>query len=167
MSDLIVGPLRGLAVARRAHRNDHRDRGDQSTRGHCVQLMSVPGVGPLISTAVVAAIGTGEAFDRGRDFGAWLGAGAAVQYRRAIDPGRYLQEGQPIPQNPLHPSCQGAADATAELAKVQLRPVAHQCRAAYAPQQAGHRPCQQTRSDRLERSEQRKAFDTHLQLEAI
>ena len=35
--------------------------------------MSVPGVGPLISTAVVAAIGTGEAFDRGRDFGAWLG----------------------------------------------------------------------------------------------
>ena len=35
--------------------------------------MSVPGVGPLISTAVVAAIGSGEAFDRGRDFGAWLG----------------------------------------------------------------------------------------------
>src|SRR6476620_5384222 len=35
--------------------------------------MSVPGIGPLISTAVVAAIGTGEAFERGRDFGAWLG----------------------------------------------------------------------------------------------
>jgi transposase len=35
--------------------------------------MSVPGIGPLISTALVAAIGTGEAFDRGRDFGAWLG----------------------------------------------------------------------------------------------
>ena len=35
--------------------------------------MSVPGIGPMISTAVVAAIGTGEAFDRGRDFGAWLG----------------------------------------------------------------------------------------------
>jgi transposase len=35
--------------------------------------MSIPGVGPLISTAMVAAIGTGEAFDRGRDFGAWLG----------------------------------------------------------------------------------------------
>jgi transposase len=39
----------------------------------CIRLMSVPGVGPLISTAVVAAIGSGEAFDRGRDFGAWLG----------------------------------------------------------------------------------------------
>lgn len=35
--------------------------------------MSVPGVGPMISTAVVAAIGDGEAFERGRDFGAWLG----------------------------------------------------------------------------------------------
>src|SRR3954452_20959017 len=40
---------------------------------NCCRLMSIPGIGPLISTAVVAAIGTGEAFQRGRDFGAWLG----------------------------------------------------------------------------------------------
>src|SRR6202049_1966047 len=40
---------------------------------NCRRLMSAPGIGPLISTAVVAAIGTGEAFERGRDFGAWLG----------------------------------------------------------------------------------------------
>jgi transposase len=33
----------------------------------------VPGVGPMISTAMVAAVGDGEAFARGRDFGAWLG----------------------------------------------------------------------------------------------
>lgn len=39
----------------------------------CQRLMTVPGIGPLISTALVAAIGTGEAFARGRDFGAWLG----------------------------------------------------------------------------------------------
>src|SRR5215471_12893120 len=39
----------------------------------CRRLMSVPGVDPLISTAVVAAISTGEAFERGRDFAAWLG----------------------------------------------------------------------------------------------
>ena len=43
------------------------------TEANCRRLMSVPGIGPLISTAVVAAIGTGEAFERGRDFGAWLG----------------------------------------------------------------------------------------------
>ena len=39
----------------------------------CQRLTSVPGVGPLISTALVAAIDSGEAFDRGRDLAAWLG----------------------------------------------------------------------------------------------
>ena len=39
----------------------------------CQRLMSVPGIGPLVSTALVAAIGTGETFDRGRDLGARLG----------------------------------------------------------------------------------------------
>ena len=40
------------------------------TEAKCRQLMSIPGVGPLISTAMVAAIGSGEAFERGRDFAA-------------------------------------------------------------------------------------------------
>ena len=40
---------------------------------NCQRLMSVPGIGPIISTAMVAAIGTGDAFGRGRDFGARLG----------------------------------------------------------------------------------------------
>jgi len=39
----------------------------------CERLMSVPGIGPIISSAMVAAIGTGDAFSRGRDFAAWLG----------------------------------------------------------------------------------------------
>jgi transposase len=39
----------------------------------CKRLMTVPGVGPIISTAMVAAIGAGDIFARGRDFGAWLG----------------------------------------------------------------------------------------------
>ena len=37
------------------------------------RLKTVPGIGPIISTATVAAIGKGEAFAKGRDFGAWLG----------------------------------------------------------------------------------------------
>jgi transposase len=41
--------------------------------GDCQRLMTIPSIGPIISTATVAAIGTGEAFERGRDFGAWLG----------------------------------------------------------------------------------------------
>ena len=35
--------------------------------------MTVPGVGAIISSAVVAAIGNGAGFTQGRDFAAWLG----------------------------------------------------------------------------------------------
>ena len=37
------------------------------------RLMAVPGIEPIISSAMVAAIGTGDVFSKGRDFGAWLG----------------------------------------------------------------------------------------------
>ncbi len=39
----------------------------------CERLMSVPGIGPIICSAMVAAIGTGDGFSKGRDFSAWLG----------------------------------------------------------------------------------------------
>ena len=39
----------------------------------CRHLMTIPGIGPIISSAVVAAIGNGTAFACGRDFAAWLG----------------------------------------------------------------------------------------------
>jgi transposase len=37
------------------------------------RLKTIPGIGPIISTATVAAIGNGDVFSKGRDFGAWLG----------------------------------------------------------------------------------------------
>ena len=40
---------------------------------NCKRLQGVPGVGPLTASAVVAAIGNGAAFAKGRDFSAWLG----------------------------------------------------------------------------------------------
>jgi hypothetical protein len=39
----------------------------------CERLMTVPGIGPIVSSAMVAAICTGDVFSKGRDFGAWLG----------------------------------------------------------------------------------------------
>jgi len=39
----------------------------------CERLISVPGIGPIISSAMVAAIGAGDVFSKGRDFAAWLG----------------------------------------------------------------------------------------------
>ena len=35
--------------------------------------MAMPGIGPLIASAMIAAIGDGAAFIKGRDFAAWLG----------------------------------------------------------------------------------------------
>jgi transposase len=39
----------------------------------CTRLQQIPGVGPLVATAVVSAIGNGAAFHKGREFAAWLG----------------------------------------------------------------------------------------------
>jgi transposase len=39
----------------------------------CRRLMAVPGIGPVVASAMVAAIGDGAAFTKARGFGAWLG----------------------------------------------------------------------------------------------
>jgi transposase len=39
----------------------------------CRRLMAIPGVGPLTATAVVASIGNGASFGKGRSFATWLG----------------------------------------------------------------------------------------------
>jgi transposase len=39
----------------------------------CRRVRTVPGVGPIVSTALVAAVGNGTAFRRARDMSAWLG----------------------------------------------------------------------------------------------
>ena len=46
-----------------------RARSDEAAR----RLATIPGIGVLNATALLAAIGTGEAFRRGRDLAAWLG----------------------------------------------------------------------------------------------
>ena len=39
----------------------------------CQRLTAIPGVGPVTATALVAAIGNGSGFRRGRDLAAWVG----------------------------------------------------------------------------------------------
>jgi transposase len=51
------------AVIRRMAREDEA----------CQRLVEVPGVGPVISAAMISAIGNGAAFKKGRGFAAWLG----------------------------------------------------------------------------------------------
>jgi transposase len=44
-----------------------------SSDAACQRLRQIPGIGPLVATAIVAAIGNGAAFHKGREFAAWLG----------------------------------------------------------------------------------------------
>lgn len=39
----------------------------------CRRATTVPGIGPIVSTALIAAVGNARAFGRGRDMAAWLG----------------------------------------------------------------------------------------------
>jgi len=43
------------------------------SRDDCTRLMTIPGIGPLAATAMVAAVGNASQFRRGRDLAAWLG----------------------------------------------------------------------------------------------
>jgi transposase len=71
----VVGELRErlLELDRRITDYDHRieqlAKQNEATR----RLMEVEGVGPITATAIVATIGTGAAFQHGRQFAAWLG----------------------------------------------------------------------------------------------
>jgi transposase len=39
----------------------------------CRRLDAIPGIGPVTATALIAAIGNGAAFRKGREFAAWMG----------------------------------------------------------------------------------------------
>ena len=50
----------------------------------CQRLPTIPGVGPVTATALIAAVGNGSAFGKGRDLSAWMG----------IVPGEYSTGGK-------------------------------------------------------------------------
>ena len=52
--------------------NDELERISAADAG-CTRIRKIPGIGPVVATAIVAAIGNGAAFGKGREFAAWLG----------------------------------------------------------------------------------------------
>ena len=57
-------------------RIDEMDRVIERTAADCEacqRLTTIPGVGPVTATALIAAIGNGAAFRKGRDLAAWIG----------------------------------------------------------------------------------------------
>lgn len=55
-----------------AEMNDEVER-IASSDDACRRLRQIPGIGPLVATAIVASIGNGAAFRKGREVAAWLG----------------------------------------------------------------------------------------------
>ena len=127
------------------------------SEANCERLMSVPGIGPMISTAMVAAVGKGEAFERGRDFAAWLGL-VPRQYSTGGKPilGRISKRGSKYLRTSVHPGGAYHFDAASKLGALQLRTVARASRNPPSSKQARHSSGQQTCPHCLERSAKRE-----------
>lgn len=52
--------------------NEELERFSAADAG-CTRIRKIPGIGPVVATAIVAAIGNGAAFGKEREFAAWLG----------------------------------------------------------------------------------------------
>ena len=119
----------------------------------CERLMSVPGIGPIISSAMVAAIGAGDAFSKGRDFAAWLGLVPKTDLDRGPHhPGQDIQARQSLPARPVRAGGLGRADQAKELGAPRAQALDRGGQEAAAPQRAGDRARQQAGPHRLERS---------------
>lgn len=61
------------------HMDERIDRYDAKIKAisqqneYCILLQSIPGIGPLIATALIAAVGDVSVFKNGREMAAWLG----------------------------------------------------------------------------------------------
>jgi transposase len=78
----LSGPLRTLLAQLQGelkHLQHQIDEADvvifkaASEHEACQRLMAIPGIGPVVATAIIAAIGYGGNFQKGRGFAAWLG----------------------------------------------------------------------------------------------
>jgi transposase len=81
-----------------------------STAVHCRRTMSVPGIGPIISSAMVAAIRTGDVFSKGRADLHWRPNGSRQD----------LQTWQPLSQGVVRAGGLGGSRQTADVGA--LRP---------------------------------------------
>jgi transposase len=72
---LLLAPLK-LELDHLQMRIDEADAVIQKIAGEneaCRRRVAIPGIGPVTATAIIAAIGKGAAFKKGRGFSAWLG----------------------------------------------------------------------------------------------
>ena len=108
----------------------------------CRQLMTVPGIGPLIARAMVAAIGNGAAFAKGRDFAAWLGLvpkQMSTGDRTIL--GRISKRGNSLSTHPVNAGRSRYFAQAGKLGKARFWPVANGRGKPPASQRVGYCPC--------------------------
>ena len=152
LSPRMVGVIEGLAEDwRRLDERIEHLSGEITALAHqdagCKRLVSVPGIGPIISSAMVAAIGTGDAFSKGRDFAAWLGL-----VPKQISTGDRTILGKISKRGNRYLRSVGRADQATELGASRAQALDRGRQGAAAPQRSCDRTCQQTGQDCLERS---------------
>ncbi len=119
----------------------------------CERLMSVPGIGPIISSAMVAAIGSWRSVHQRPRLRRLAGAGPEADIdRRPHDPRQDIQARQSLPARPVRAGGMGCADQAKELGAPWAQALDRGGQEAAAPQRAGDRARQQARPHRLERS---------------
>ena len=126
----------------------------------CRRLRQIPGFGPLVSTATVAAIGNGAAFRRGRDFAAWVG----VVPRQYSTGGKQKlfgisKRGNVYLRRMLIPRCPRGT-ASRQVRHRRVRAVGAPAGPACSAQQSCCRNRQQTSSHRLGRAVQWQGLST-------
>jgi transposase len=62
-----------LVIVKRADELDRHIHTLAHTHEDTKRLLQIPGVGPLIATAIISAVGDGKQFKRGRELAAWIG----------------------------------------------------------------------------------------------
>ena len=122
----------------------------------CQRLMTVPGIGPIISSAVVAAIGNGAGFKQGRDFGAWLGLVPRQESTgdRTIL-GKISKRGNKYVRTLFVQAAHVILVKRPRAAMQGLMPWIDKALQAHAPQPGGDRARQQARPHRLGRARAR------------
>ena len=100
------------------------------------RLDEIPGVGPVLATALVASVADPKAFRSARDFSAWRACAEATLERRQGEAWRYQQTRRSLSARPIHggragrdPLCQGPWHQTSALAQRIVSAPPHQgCR---------------------------------------
>jgi transposase len=117
----------------------------------CDRLMSVPGVGPIISSAMVAAIGNGDVFFQRPRLRRLVGARPQADIdRRPHHPRQDIEARQSLPAGFVRAGGMGRADQTQELGAPRAQVLDRGRQEAPAPQRSCDCARQQAGSHRLE-----------------